>query len=309
MFVRITVISLALLFASLLFLFYEQASISQEDLLSYHQLVSESKDLRSKKILEIRPGVQIRENVEKFFSWPENDSTIPIKIFANRSELRFLQKKRSFEIQEKLFGIHAWMQNNREFVAEEGIYSYPEQKLTTYQATLTTTDPDGQIECPKIEMYSSSNKNGFQVICFEPKGFLREIKFTSDQLIFYPNSQTAVLIGNVTLIQNENITATGDTAFLSSTVATLDGHVALNAMGGIGLAEKITINPQTKEILLSAGSSKRVLFQKDLMKLSAPEITIEPKTNTVKGNGKVRFSFTLEEENEMDKLLKRFSPS
>lgn len=71
-----------------------------------------------------------------------------------------------------------------------------------------------------------------------------------------------------------------------------------------GIAEKITYDPTTKELLLEG---KRVLFcnEEDNLRISAPKILIK-KDHYVKGIGDVRFSFNQEEKEKFNTLFSKY---
>jgi len=302
MFYRSLLVSFALLCLLGAGLIYKESIITEEDQIRYTKLVDESVTLRSKKIFEKRPGIQLREKVQKSIWTLENEKRVQTQIFAKQSELSLFEKNKTFEIKERLFDIEAWMEGGRSFTAEEGIFSYPEQSFTAFEANFKI-DPDGSIFSPRIEVLSSKN-----LVCAFPKGSFRGIDFEAEKLILHPGNDQIELFGRVQL-QRPDGKACGNQAILTPSSATLSGDVCLKVLDGIGFADELTVNPQTKEFTLSAKPEKRVLFYKQQMHLSAPEITIDPVLETIKGTKDVRFSFTLEEENEIDQLMQRFSPS
>lgn len=302
MFRRITLTSLLLTCLLAVHLIWRQTSVSQADKDRYYDLLTESKEFRSKKALERKPGTQTREKVQKQIWRTENETRAPIQIFASRSELTFLQKKNSFEIKEQLFGVEAWMEKGRHFTAAEGMFTYPEQKFIAFETTLKI-EPDDFIYAPKIEIDLLKN----QITCNLPKGSYRQIDFQSETLVFHPQKESIELLGKVELKQ-QNMTASGEKALLTPTLATLDGGVLVKALEGTGIADQLVLHPETKELTLSSPRLGRVLFSKQDMRLSAPEIVIDFETSKIRGKGDVRFSFTLEEENEMDKFMQRFAP-
>lgn len=73
---------------------------------------------------------------------------------------------------------------------------------------------------------------------------------------------------------------------------------------GAAIADTVTYNPIAKTILLSTAAPKKVLFWQEGLRMSAPEVLLQH--DTVHGIGHVHFTFTLEEQNSLDKLLEKY---
>lgn len=138
-FKRIWLASFSLLVSLTLGVYLLSVRSRTEDAASYHKLISESLDLRSKHALEREPAIQLRSGVQKDI-WTLDGSERPhARILSKDSELTIRQNKGKFTADETLHSLTCWIQEGidrtqeiqqiRHCLADEGLYSFPSHEF------------------------------------------------------------------------------------------------------------------------------------------------------------------------------------
>lgn len=156
----------------------------------------------------------------------------------------------------------------------QGSMRFERDKLSTF---LESPKVKGKVPFDKQIQYAEKD---FSVYCDQAV-----VDYTVEQQTLHPSS--VVLKGNIRLFTQD-----------------------LTKAKRCALADRVTYSPGTSTLILSASSGKKVLFwdEGQTMRISAQEVHItrdpESKSDTIKGFGQVKFSFSSEE----SETLKKFFP-
>ena len=121
--------------------------VRAEDESTYHELIDESINLRSKHAFENNPAIQYRSGVQKDIWALEGSERNHIRLVSRDSELTIRQKRGKFEADETLHTIDCWMQEEidrlqniqqvRSIQATEGLYAFPAHEFIAQNVHLS----------------------------------------------------------------------------------------------------------------------------------------------------------------------------
>jgi hypothetical protein len=149
------------------------------------------------------------------------------------------------------------------------------------------------------------------VYCKEPQGtFQNEIRFNADTLVLKKDQMA--LSDHVHLEQVNIFSIDCDSCIITlkeNTPSQIEIHqnvrfVSKEHKETFGLADSILYFPQEQKFILSAIAPKRVLFWQEGKRISAPEICIQK--HQIQGNGDVRFTFHVDEQNRIDQHFSKY---
>lgn len=279
--------------------------VRPQDIASYHKLVQESTDLRTRQALEDQPAHQLRRGVQKDI-WTQ-DETRHFQIQSEQSELTLSQKKDHLIATEELKNIRCALGDDT-LTADEGIYLYPAQQFIA-QNHCHLTQGQNYIDGTRVHIDLPQ-----EIVTYEnAKGTSGPFQFTSKNLIWHKKENKLYLTDHVTIEQPGQFTLHADKGTLTlaefqPTLLVLEGNIRLISTRiqnkqSCAAADTLTYRPIEKTISLT--SPKKVLFWQEGLSLSASEVLIRENQN-VEGHGDVHFDFDLEEQNTIDQIFKQF---
>lgn len=149
------------------------------------------------------------------------------------------------------------------------------------------------------------------VHCAEPQGsFQNEIQFTADTLVL--KKDQIALSNHVHLEQANTFSIDCDSCMITlnennPTQIEIHQNIRFASKANketFGLADSILYFPLEQKLIFSAVPPKRVLFWQEGKRISAPEISIQK--DQIQGNGDVRFTINVDEQNRIDQHLSKY---
>jgi hypothetical protein len=303
MFIR----SFALIFFSLLAVYWFHIRIDAQDIIKCEQLLQESAEIRAKNALADAPASQLRHKVQKDI-WSQNE-TRHVQIQSEESQL-ILQKNEQLEGVEELKNLRCTLEDDLILTAEEGIYAFPSHSFSA-QKNCHLAKEDNYIDGTFLDLNLEKG-----ILTYDnPVGHLSSgpFDFTAKKLTWYKKTGKILLEEDVTIYRQDKTIINAEKATLAlhefePLLFEMEGHVQLisselNEKKSFAIADKLIYHPIEETLVFS--SAKRVLFWQDGLSLSAPEVLIS-KDQSVVGLGDVHLSFDLEEQNSINALFKQY---